>query len=185
MKLKTLADYEVLYQFEAIPNLKRLSYKEAKEYAQENYPGCAVLLELISSTINIMPPEIDSVKMLMSFINRLNILSAQNQVAPQLFDAGYIPYIFTPSFMMNNPIVPREITDQLRLIAKKSNITCVKHRGPYFVGGNSTQGCEWITRKDAAKLINLWLGYDKYNVEDDSVTDRITTTDVLSAILTV
>lgn len=184
MKLKTLADYEVLYQFETIPNLKRLSLKDAKEYAATNYPGCAVLLELVSSTINIMPPEVDSISMLMSFISKLNMLSTQNQVAPQLFDAGYIPFIFFPKFLMANPQVPEDIRNKLQLIARQSNVQCIKHNGPYFVGGNSQSG-SWISRKDAARIINLVVGTTRYDVDNDLVTDQITTTELLSTILEV
>lgn len=174
--------YPVTYMFTAIPGLdKTMTVSDAKLYAQKEYPSDKVFLDLVTQSIAILPESIPPVEFIKNYLKYINDISHHKAVQPMLYDAGYIPYILTPNFSFTENKVPEQLLAILRGAATKAEVTEKRIKCKYFED-SASHNMSWITREEAARIINARAGADMIDVKNTSIVDSISTLDVYNTI---
>lgn len=184
MKLKSGNAYPVTICFKPTPEFQGLySLKEIRDrYSADGDP--VPLLELTTQSIVIVPIGSEEDEYMRNFLEYINQISHHKKVMPQLYDAGYIPYLLYPQVLASSALTPPVLQVIFKNTANRAGVTPKKFTAKYFEDSSTSAAYSsyWITRKEAARIINSKLG-PKYDENDTSVTDKITSLDVFDAIV--
>ena len=174
--------YPVTRMFKTIPGLTgRMSYSDARAYAQREFPNEKVYLDLVTNTIAILPEVINPLDFLKNFLYYVNDISHHKAVQSILYDAGFVPFIITPNFSFTENKVPEQVLAILRSLAVKAEVTERRTKFKYFEDSHSAN-MSWVTREEAARMINTRLGSTVINLEDTAQVDKVSTLDLYKAV---
>lgn len=174
--------YPVTYMFKAIPGMeKTMLLSDAKAYAQKEYPNDKVFIELVTQSIVILPDNIPALDFLKNYLQYINDISHHKTVQPMLYDAGYIPYIITPKLGFADNKIPESVLAILRSTAKQAEVTEKRVKCKYFAD-SVAHHISWVTREEAARIINTRAGAEMINTSDVGLVDSISTMDVYNTI---
>ena len=183
MQIKTSKLYPVTIGFEAQPGLEGLHpIGEVRKKFEENL-DLNPWVELTTQSIVVIPNGINPIKYLRNFLLYINQISHTKEVLPSLYDAGYIPYVLLPQIAAAKPLLPNQCLGIFKTSAAKAGVSPIMYRGKYFADSSTSASYTsyWVTRKEAAKIINSKLG-SIIDIDNTSVTDSITSIQVLDAI---
>lgn len=180
---KIASGYPVSLLFEAQQGLEGLHSLGELRSKFEGNKEYNVWLELTSQSIVIVPNGINPVTYIRNFLVYLNQIAHNKEVLPSLYDAGYIPYILLPHIMAAKPLVPEQCIVMMKSAASKAGAVLQSYNGKYFYDSSTSASYSsyWVTRKDAAKIINNETG-SNLDINDPAVTDKITTLELIDAV---
>lgn len=142
------------------------------------------LLEMTTQSIVILSYGTNEIVYARNFLEYVNQISHHKHVMPQLYDAGYIPYLMMPQLHSNTPIQPPCLPRIFKTAAEKAGVPMIMQRNKYFEDSSTSAAyvTYWVTRADAARVINLYGGR-RINPDNPTETDKITSIEVFDAIV--
>lgn len=183
MPPKVSSAYPVTLMFEAQPGLEGLYSVSEMRNKFEGNKDYNVWLEMTSQSIVIVPNGVNPIAYVRNFLVYLNQVSHNKEVLPALYDAGYIPYILLPHILAAKPVVPEQCIVMMKSAASKAGAILEGSKGKYFADSSTSASYQayWVSRKDAAKIINYVTG-SNLDVNNPEVTDKITTLQLFDAV---
>ena len=183
MAHKIANGYPVTLMFESQNGLEGLHSMSEIKSKFEGHKDYNIWLEMTTQSIVIVPNGINPISYIRNFLVYINQISHNKEVLPALYDAGYIPYIIHPHIMAAKPLVPEQCSIMMKAAATKAGAMLKSYNGKYFADSSTSASYNsyWVTRKDAAKIINHATG-SKLDVNNPEVTDKITTLQLFDAV---
>lgn len=183
MRSSTGKAFPVTVDFKGSPDfIGEMSMSEVRERLGENSNSIA-LLEMTTQSIVILSYGTNEIVYARNFLEYINQIAHHKHVMPQLYDAGYIPFLMMPQLHSNVPIQPPCLPRIFKKAAEKAGVPMLMQRGKYFEDSSTSAAyvSYWMTRKDAAKVMNI-CGKN-VNPDNPAETDKITSIDVFDAII--